>query len=193
MASMKTAQATASWVPRTRASLGANWKGGLRRFKNGAVIPQLANVIHALKCAPEFAGVLAFDEFALQTLTRSPAPWQKAGGTWTDHDDRKLSEWCQHQEINVSVELAAHGVQAVALEKRFHPLRNWLCSLEWDHGKRLDGWTTPYLGSDSSDVNRAVGSKFLISAVARVLRPGAKADCILVLEGPQGIGKSSAA
>jgi hypothetical protein len=39
---------------------------------------------------------------------------------------------------------------------------------------------------------RAVGSKWLISAVARAMRPGEKVDTVLILEGLQGLGKSSA-
>jgi putative DNA primase/helicase len=183
------------WIPLTDTISPSDWRSGLRRFNNGAIIPQLANVIHAVKFAPEFAGVLAFDEFSLQTVTRCPAPWYRTGGeAWGDNDDRKLTEWAQHQGINIGVELAAHAVQAVAYENRFHPLRDWLTKLEWDREKRLDDWVIEYLGSDAgSEFARTAGAKFLISAVARVLRPGAKADCILVLEGPQGTGKSSAA
>ena len=172
----------------------ANWKDGLRRFNSGAIVPQLANVIHALKHAPEFAGVVAFDEFALRTMAREPAPWHSSGGrVWTDTDDIKFAEWCQLQGINVSIGIAGSAIQAVAAENSFHPLRDWLEQLEWDGVKRLDDWTTPYLGADSTPFSHAIGAKFLISAAARVLRPGAKADCILVLEGPQGTLKSSAA
>ena len=179
------------WIPAVESA--PNWRDGLRRYNTGSIIPQLANVIHALKFAPDFNGVLWFDDFALQTVARIPAPWQsKSGETWTDNDDRKLAEWCQHKGINVGVELAAHGVQAVAFENRFHPLRDWLTSLKWDQIKRLDGWPTLYMGATPTLFNRGVGAKFLIGAVARVLRPGSKADCILVLEGPQGIGKSTA-
>ena len=49
-----------------------------------------------------------------------------------------------------------------------------------------------YLGAEDTEYSRAVGSRWLVSAVARVLRPGAKADCCLILEGAQGIRKSTA-
>lgn len=171
-----------------------SWKDGLRRREGGSIIPQLANVIYALKNAPEFSGVVAFDEFALRTIARVPAPWHACPGqVWTDNDDRKLAEWSQQQGLNIGVELAGHAVQAVASENLFHPLRDWLVGLRWDRVCRLSDWATPYLGADPSPFHQAVCAKFLISAVARVLRPGAKADCILVLEGPQGTLKSSAA
>ncbi len=41
-------------------------------------------------------------------------------------------------------------------------------------------------------LNRAIASKFMIGAVARVMKPGCKLDTMPILEGPQGIGKSQA-
>jgi predicted P-loop ATPase len=71
-------------------------------------------------------------------------------------------------------------------------VRTYLNSLYWDGIERVDRWLTSYLGADDTEYSRAVGARWLISAVARIVRPGAKADCCLILEGPQGIRKSTA-
>ena len=79
----------------------------------------------------------------------------------------------------------------IARRRAFHPIRDYLDSLEWDGIGRLDTWLT-LLGAEDTELNRAYGRKTLIGAVRRVRQPGAKHDTILVLQGPQGKGKSSA-
>ena len=49
----------------------------------------------------------------------------------------------------------------------------------------MDNWLSGYLGAENTEYSRAVGSRWLISAIARIFRPGAKADCCLIMEGPQ--------
>jgi predicted P-loop ATPase len=106
-------------------------------------------------------------------------------------------------EIRFTVTCAANGKEpgkdriadAVALigERRaYHPVRDYLARLQWDRQPRIDTWLIDYFGADDTPLNRAFGRKILCAAVRRALRPGCKFDAMLVVEGPQGIGKSSA-
>ena len=178
---------------------GSTWKRDLLRSQRvgnvaeGRILPVLANAIAALRHAPEWSGVLAFDEFALGTAALKSAPWGiVSNGEWTDHEDRLTTEWLQREGILVSVDIAAQAVQTVARDHSFHPVRAYLDNLRWDGVERLDRWLSAYLGVEDSAYSRAVGSRWLLSALARILQPGAKADCCLILEGPQGSRKSTA-
>lgn len=174
----------------------AAWRDGLLLNLNGTVKPALANVITALRGAPEWAGVLAYNEFAHFTVLQKPAPWAKAeaelSAEWTPNDDTLTTEWLHHQGIFVSVDVTGQAVEAVARERPFHPVRTYLKELTWDGTHRLQSWLPDYLGVDPSPYATAVGSRWMISAVARVFEPGCKADCCLILEGEQGIRKSTA-
>jgi putative DNA primase/helicase len=94
--------------------------------------------------------------------------------------------------VHVRTQVTAEAVQTVAKENRFHPVRDYLNSLEWDQTLRLDNWLSGYLGVEPSAFVAAVGTRWMISAVARIFRPGCQADYTLLLEGPQGIQKSTA-
>src|SRR5579884_3861408 len=178
---------------------GSSWKKDLLRSKppmnhcEGRILPVLANAIAAFRHAPEWGGVLAFNEFLLGTVALKATPWGVVPkGEWTDHEDRRAAEWLQKQGILVSVEVAGQAVQTAARDHPFHPVRAYLDCLIWDGVERLDRWLSTYLGVADTEYACAVGSRWMISAVARIFRPGAKADCCLILEGPQGIRKSTA-
>ncbi|MGA7413376.1 MAG: virulence-associated E family protein [Bryobacteraceae bacterium] len=176
-----------------------DWRKELLRAKpttmhpGGHVFPVLANAIAALRHAPEWQGVLGFNEFELAPMTLRPAPWGPVpGGSWTDHEDRLTAEWLQRKSILVDVSIAAQAVQTVSKDRGFHPIRRYLERNRWDGVERLDQWLSMYLGVEKTHYAAAVGARWLISAVARVYRPGVKADCCLILEGPQGSKKSTA-
>ncbi|HUA85936.1 MAG TPA: VapE domain-containing protein [Bryobacteraceae bacterium] len=98
----------------------------------------------------------------------------------------------QHKGIIAAKAVVGKAIQTVARDRPFHPIREYFERLKWDGRPRIDTWLPTYLGAAISDYHHAVGAKFLIGAVARVFQPGCKNDCCLVLEGPQGIMKSTA-
>jgi len=86
----------------------------------------------------------------------------------------------------------AQAIQFIADEYKVNPLRIHLLKFRWDGVKRLDTWLPDLIGTKDDIYTRAIGRKWLISAVARGMQPGCQADHMLILEGKQGIGKSQA-
>jgi predicted P-loop ATPase len=77
------------------------------------------------------------------------------------------------------------------LDNVFDPVLDYLDGLVWDGKPRLGGWLVHYCGAKDTELNREIGQKMLIAAVRRVRSPGCKFDYIVVLEGSQGVGKST--
>lgn len=75
--------------------------------------------------------------------------------------------------------------------KCHHPVKKYIESTVWDEIPRIDTWLIKSVGCDDNIYSRMVSAKFLIAAVARVYNPGCKFDQMLILEGSQGIGKST--
>lgn len=88
----------------------------------------------------------------------------------------------------------AHTRDAIRLlsqENSFNPVLDRIEAQPWNGVPRIDTWLSVYLGAEDNELNRAFARAVLIAAVRRARRPGCKFDCVLVLEGPQGRGKSS--
>lgn len=192
--------AGAKWLPDLPiqpSRLDARMDDWLRHLLNndrGAPRAVLANAITALRVAPEWDGVLGFNEFSMATVAVRRPPWPTGPeeAEWTDHEDRLTADWLQHHGIYVSVEIAGLAVQTVARDRMFHPVRQKLDRLNWDGTSRREHWLSLYLGVDANEYTSAVGARWLISAVARIYSAGSKADCALILEGDQGLMKSTA-
>jgi predicted P-loop ATPase len=170
-----------------------HWTNGLMLNNRGVPLGNLRNVLHALRNAPQWESVLAYDEFAGRVITRKSLPWGDPDTErWSDDHDTRTCEWMQEQGIPASVGHVGRAIHTVARETRVHPVRDYINALKWDGTPRLDIWLTHYLGVEDTLYARAVGPRFLISAVARVFEPGCQVDHMLIFEGPQGILKSSA-
>ena len=166
---------------------GRHWERALLANREGKPLPILANAITAFRTAPEWQGVLAFNEFTLGIVTLKLVLWDSSrpGAEWTDNDDVLAANWLQHQHVIVSRETAGQAVQVVASEHRFHPVRQYLDGLTWDGVARTDGWLSLYLGAVTTHT-ATVGGRWMISAVARVYQPGIKADCCLIWKASKG-------
>lgn len=185
----------ASGDPNARIAKPA-WYNRLRQDMAGTPERNEANVIIALTSDVAFAGVLAFDDFAQAIVVRQPLPWDGTTGPfprpWEDADEVRTAEWLQLRGVNVAPMVVGRAIGAVARDHRIHPVRDWLDHLRWDGTPRIETWTSTYLGAEPTAFHHTVGALWLISAVARIFRPGVKADHMLILEGPQGARKSTA-
>lgn len=143
----------------------------------------------------ELAGLFVYDDFAERVfITRRP-PWALNGFEPCFLQDGFIAgcrTWLERHGVALKMSDTAAAIELVAAENHIHPVRDWLRALQWDGVERIDRWLSDYMGADESAFAAAVGSKFMIGAVARIMRPGCKMDTMLVLEGDQGVGKSSA-
>ena len=180
-----------------RADLDRNEKGILRHH--------IANTMTMMRNDPDWLGVLAYDEFRQEVILLKPIPRHDGyvetnfkPRPITDTDITAAHEWfCLDNFPNVPRENIIHALQAAAKENSFHPVRDYLRSLSWDGIERLYEWLSTYCGarhrnSIELEYIQTVATKSLIAAVARVMSPGCKADHVPIIEGRQGIGKSTA-
>ncbi len=170
------------------------WEKNLQFDDKNRLLATLRNAFLILMRDERWGGVLAYDEFANQVVKLKPPPFDGGkAGPWDDVDDLRTVIWLsQIYSVNMKKPTVTDAAVAVANERRFHPVRQYLAGLKWDGKERLPTWLHDYLGAAANEYTRAVGIKYLVGAVARVMRPGCKMDNVLILEGEQGRWKSTA-
>jgi predicted P-loop ATPase len=169
-----------------------DWTADLKLDKHGGVRPILSNLILFLRYHPKWQGVLSFDEFNTRVVMRKRPPWgeENPDAQWTDHHETQTRTWFQREDIDAKIGDVGRAVQAAARNSPYHPVRDYLDALVWDRRPRLDTWLVTYFHAEDTPYSRAIGPRFLISAVARIYQPGLKVDHTPIFEGPQGRQKT---
>lgn len=172
---------------------GEEWADRLHYTDSGLRHKSVGNAMLFLENMPEMREAFRFNSFTKEIEIARAWPWDTAiERPLTESDITHIIRWLESLgQFGINTALAFAAVQAVAERQSYNPLQEWLNSLEWDGIERMDHWMHEYLGCEDSAYIQAISGKFLIGAVARALDPGCKMDNMLILEGPQGILKSS--
>lgn len=140
--------------------------------------------------------VLAYDVFAGRIVLMHRPPWDKTTDEWTpraitDVDISRIIEWLEAFHLTPKFSNIPPVIERVARVQSFHPVQDYLASLpKWDGVPRLNEWLETYAGVEETPLTRAFARKVLCAAVRRVRQPGCKFDHVLVLNGPENLGKS---
>jgi len=161
------------------------WNGFLLRKPNGMLeTGSFENCCVYLEHEKTWKGRLKYNEFACEV--------EIDGRPVEDNDDAKVCRWMERKGLKLKPTAMRAAINTVATQHTYNPLQDYLRSLEWDGEPRLNTWLSKYLGCDTTPYTEMIARKFLIGAVARGLQPGCKMDYMLILEGDQGIKKSTA-
>lgn len=138
---------------------------------------------------------IGFDELSQRAVLRAERlPWTvDIGRELNDDTIRIIREWVMLSfGFEPKREDLSDVVLALATKNTFNPVVDYLDGLTWDGVARIDKLFPSYFGAKDGEYERVVGRKFMIAAVRRMRRPGAKFDTVPIVEGKQGSGKTSA-
>ena len=187
-------------IEQTRKQVQPMIDGARAKFGDGAA-RNTANVYAMLTEDKRWSSIFAFDELANREMIISKPPYDTGNPAHfkprpiNDNDYTKVQMWVQRNWGNVNKQVVIDAVNAACEEQTISPVRHYLEGLD---ESELDIATVfeTYFGvvpenDEHQDFIRAASSLFLKQAVARAVKPGCKADTVIVLEGKQGIGKST--
>lgn len=173
------------------------WRASLARDPHTSKSKGTINNIRIiLENDPLLKGRFALNKFAGRGEVLDKLPWDIQEGEhrrrmWSDTDNNGLYWFMESfYEItgrgNIDAALDIH-----ASTHAFNEVQDYINGLTWDGVKRLDTLFIDYLGAEDNEYNRVVCRKAFTAAIARAMEPGCKFDNMLILCGPQGIGKST--
>ena len=169
-----------------------SWK---KRLRYEGRTMKLENSLHNIQLILENDPLLrniVFNRLADGMEIIGPVPWNHPAKFWRDQDDAQLISYIDSHYGSFSARNYDIAVTKVADDRSYHPIREMFEALPpWDGVRRVDTLLIDYLGAQDNPYVRAVTRKALCAAYCRVFNPGVKYDYMIVLNGDQGIGKST--
>jgi putative DNA primase/helicase len=173
--------------------------------KNGVLLKTLRNAESILQFDPDVANVFGYDLFSEMPVLKRLPYWRANNHVRTENEDCKNVQAYEGMEDLDESYLRLHFEEKYSFDTRtsltdalnitahknaFHPVREYLNSLEWDGEARLERIFIDCFGVPESQYSKEVGLKFFVGAVRRVFMPASKMDYIPVLVSEEGLGKS---
>lgn len=174
------------------------WKKWPTDKDSGKMEPNsLHNILVFLRHKPKYCGLFRYDRFAGRVVLHKEPFWHSGAGfkvrELRDIDITYITASMEMDGLSPTSAKVHEAINLVAHENWIDPPVDYFNSLKWDGVSRLTTWLKKYLGAKGeTDYLGAIGSAFCIAIVARQFDPGCKAENMMVLEGPQGLLKSTA-
>lgn len=175
------------------------WQLQLATNGKGNPLKLPGNVVAILHNDPRFRGVLGWSDFDHSPMWLKEPEWVcppipfPGLGEHSESHDVYVAQWLErHHGFSLPQTGTRLGVLGAARCNRYHPVRDYLQALKWDGVQRLESVPQTHFGADARPSHAACFVMWMISAVARAMKPGEKVDGMLVLEGSEGSAKSSA-
>ena len=168
------------------------WKKQLQYEKKSMELKNnLHNLMLILENDENLKGIV-FNQLADGMEIRGNVPWPHPAKFWRDADDAQLICYVDAAYGTFSARNYDIAVTKAVDDRSYHPIREFFDTLpDWDGVERVDTLLIDYLGAEDTPYVRAVTRKELCAAYCRVYHPGIKFDSMIVLNGDQGIGKST--
>ena len=167
------------------------WMEGLDYDRKGTIKSTAKNIIAILENDPKLKDHIFHDLFSGFDLVRHGLPWDKKATQWGNRDDANLRVYMEENYDVTGKDKIKDAKDVILTKNQIHPIRAYLQGLQWDGVPRLDKLIIDYLGAEDTPLNRAMTRKHFTAAVARVFNPGCKYDYCLIIQGVEGLGKST--
>ena len=170
-----------------------DWRTKLEIKKDGSIVPNARNALIILMYDSHLQSIRLNTMTGMLEAETDSLPWKRDFVFWQNTDSDQLYMWVANNHgVQFPKEIFQMALTTVANKRRFHPIEDYLQELpEWDGQERMEKLLVDYLGAEDTIFNREAIRKVLVAAIARIYHPGIKFDYMLVLNGPQGIGKST--
>lgn len=170
-----------------------DWRTKLEIKKDGSIVPNARNALIILMYDSHLQKIRLNTMTGMLEAEVDSLPWKRDFIFWQNSDTEQLYMWIANNHgVQFPKEIFQMALTTVANKRRFNPIEDYLQELpEWDGQERVERLLVDYLGADDTVFNREAIRKVLLAAIARIYHPGIKFDYMLVLNGPQGIGKST--
>lgn len=170
----------------------------LTRNSNDIIEKSISNAVTILTNDKDLKNNMVFDRFSNRFLITQRLPWDRKNinypRLWTDSDDAELRLYLERfYEKFKGKDVINDALLVLKNRNSINVAQEYFKNLPKHDGvPRLDNLFIEYLGAENSEYTKTVTRKIFVAAVARVIteRP-IKFDTMLILTGPQGIGKST--